>query len=59
MVVNPQILGYSMIMHQIIHCFEIDTSWILNLLFKLICWSDWYVEMFYKNMEHKENHGDM
>ena len=36
MVVNPQILDYSMIMHQIIHCFETDTSWILNLIFKLL-----------------------
>ena len=34
--VNPQILDYSMIMRQIIHCFETDTSWILNLTFKLL-----------------------
>ena len=36
MVVHRQILDYSMIMHPIIHCFESDTSWSLNLLFKLL-----------------------
>ena len=36
MVVHRQILDYSMIMHPIIHYFESDTSWLLNLLFKLL-----------------------
>ena len=63
MVVYPQILDHSMIMHQIIHCFVRDTSWLLNLLFKLLLlkwfiWGNDYLTV-YKNMEHKENHGDM
>ena len=36
MVVHPQMLDFYMILHQIIHYFESDTSWILSLLFKLL-----------------------
>ena len=63
MVVHPPILDYSMIMHQIIHCFESDTSLLLNILFnflllkRLICENVYLT--FYTNMEHKEKHGDM
>ena len=36
MVVHHQILDHPMIMHQISHYFENDTSWLLNLLLKLL-----------------------
>ena len=63
MVVHPQILDYSMIMHQIMHCFESALPWLLNLLFKLLLLK-WLIRgndylTFYENTQHKGNHYDM
>ena len=38
MVAPPQILEYFIVMYQIIHSFESDTSWVLNVLSKLLLW---------------------
>ena len=63
MVIDLQILDHSMVIDQIIHCFQSDTYWLLNLLSKLlllkwfVCGNDYLT--FYKNIEHKGNHGDM
>ena len=63
MVVDSHILDHSMVMDQMINCFESDTSWLLNLLSKLlllkwlVCGNDYLT--FYKTIEHKGNHGDM
>ena len=46
MVVHHHILDYSIIIHQIIHSFEIYTSKSLNLL-KLLLWK-WFTEMITK-----------
>ena len=58
MVASPQILEYSIIMHQIIHSFESD-----NLGYWICYWSNWFVEMvtsrFIKNMENHGNLGDI
>ena len=58
MVAHHQILEYSIIMHQIIHSFKIDTSWLLNLLklllLVLLIYGNHYL-MFYNNMEQKTN----
>ena len=43
-VAHHQTFGYSIIMHQIIHYFETDTSWLLNLL-TLLLLSYWFMEM--------------
>ena len=63
MVVHPQTLDYSMIMHQIMHCFESGLPWLLNLLFKLLLLK-WLIRgndylTFYENTQHKGNHYDM
>ena len=55
MVAHPQILECSMIMHQIFHSFESDTSSLFNLL-KSLLWK-WLIYgndylRFYNNMEH-------
>ena len=38
MVAPPQILEYFIVMYQIIHSFESDTSWVLNVLSNLLLW---------------------
>ena len=35
MVVYPQTLDYSIIIHQLTHCSESETFWLLNLPLKL------------------------
>ena len=60
---HQMILECSIIMHQIIHSFEIDTSWLLNLL-KLLILLKWLIHRndyvtFYNNMDQKSNLGDM
>ena len=62
MVAHPQIIEYSTIVHQLIHSFENDTSWLLCLLNVLllkwlICANDYLT--FYNNMERNENLGDI
>lgn len=58
MVLHPQILEYLIILHQVIHSFESDISWLLNLLLKfllfkwLICGNDYLA--FYKKWSAKE-----
>ena len=63
MVAHHQILECWMIMHQIIgDSFEIDTTWILNLLelllLKWLIYGNDYLT-FYNSMEQKGNLGDM
>ena len=60
---HQMILECSIIMNQIIHSFEIDTSWLLNLL-KLLILLKWLIHRndyvtFYNNMDQKSNLGDM
>ena len=63
MVAPPQILEYFIVMYQIIHSFESDTSWVLNVLSNLLLWKWLICEndylMFRKNMEYKGNHSDI
>ena len=60
---HQMILECSIIMHQKIQSFEIDTSWLLNLL-KLLILLKWLIHRndyvtFYNNMDQKGNLGDM
>ena len=57
------ILEYLIIMHQIIHSFETDTSWLLDLLrllvlLKQLIYRNDYLT-FYNNIDQKGNPGDM
>ena len=60
---HQMILECSIIVHQIIYSFEIDTSWLLNLL-KLLILLMWLFYRndyltFYVNMDQTGNLGDM
>ena len=63
MVAHHQIIfEYSIIMHQKVHSFETDTSWLLNLS-QLLTLLQWLISRndylrFYKNMDKKGNLGD-
>ena len=57
------ILEYLIIMHQIIHSFEIDTSWLLDVLRLLVLLKQLIYRnddlTFYNNIDQKGNPGDM
>ena len=60
---HPIILEYLIIMHQIIHSFEIDTSWLLDVLRLLVLLKQLIYRnddlTFYNNIDQKGNPGDM
>ena len=56
MMVHYQISKYSIIMHQIIHSFEID-AFLKLLLLMLLIYRNHYL-MFHNNMKQKENFSD-
>ena len=57
------ILEYLIIMHQMIHSFEIDTSWLMDLLRLLVLLKQLIYRnddlTFYNNIDQKGNPGDM